>query len=139
MKATGIVRRIDDLGRVVIPKEIRRQMKIREGDPLEIFLDGNRVCFERYNPVDTERWETALRIAKVMLPNTKFALLNRYGEIEKTNSNKSMVTVENDYVSVEVRVDGDIMGYVQSLEPDASNISFTDTAKVISALFAEEG
>ena len=39
MKATGIVRRIDDLGRVVVPKEIRRSLGIREGDPLEIFLD----------------------------------------------------------------------------------------------------
>lgn len=39
MKATGIVRRIDDLGRVVIPKEIRRTMRIREGDPLEIFTE----------------------------------------------------------------------------------------------------
>ena len=41
MKATGIVRRIDDLGRVVIPKEIRRTMRIREGDPLEIYTDRN--------------------------------------------------------------------------------------------------
>ncbi len=39
LKATGIVRRIDDLGRVVIPKEIRRTLRIREGDPLEIFVD----------------------------------------------------------------------------------------------------
>ena len=42
MKATGIVRRIDDLGRVVIPKEIRRTMRIREGDPLEIFVSNGR-------------------------------------------------------------------------------------------------
>jgi len=42
MKATGIVRRIDDLGRVVIPKEIRRTMRIREGDPLDITLKPNR-------------------------------------------------------------------------------------------------
>ena len=41
MKATGIVRRVDDLGRVVIPKEIRRQLKIEESDPLEIFLSGD--------------------------------------------------------------------------------------------------
>ena len=41
MKATGIVRRIDDLGRIVIPKEIRRQLKIRESDPVEIFLSGD--------------------------------------------------------------------------------------------------
>lgn len=46
MKATGIVRRIDDLGRVVIPKEIRRTMRIREGDPLEMTLTRwERFCF----------------------------------------------------------------------------------------------
>lgn len=46
MKATGIVRRIDDLGRVVIPKEIRRTMRIREGDPLQITLEPwERFCF----------------------------------------------------------------------------------------------
>ena len=137
MKATGIVRRIDDLGRVVIPKEIRRQMRIKEGDPLEIFIEGNKVCFERYSPVDTKKWETALRIAKVMLPNTNFALLNRYGEVEQTNS-KSIVTIDNSYISAEIKVDVDIEGYIHSLEPDVSSISFTDTAKVISALFAEE-
>ena len=52
MKATGIVRRIDDLGRVVIPKEIRRTMRIREGDPLEIFTDTDgEVVFKKYSPV----------------------------------------------------------------------------------------
>ncbi len=50
MKATGIVRRIDDLGRVVIPKEIRRTMRIREGDPLEIFTDKDGgVVFKKYS------------------------------------------------------------------------------------------
>ena len=52
MKATGIVRRIDDLGRVVIPKEIRRTMRIREGDPLEIFTEQDgEVVFKKYSPV----------------------------------------------------------------------------------------
>ncbi len=52
MKATGIVRRIDDLGRVVIPKEIRRTMRIREGDPLEIYTDaGGEVIFKKYSPL----------------------------------------------------------------------------------------
>ena len=50
MKATGIVRRIDDLGRVVIPKEIRRTCNIREGDPLEIFLQDGAVVFKKYIP-----------------------------------------------------------------------------------------
>ena len=52
MKATGIVRRIDDLGRVVIPKEIRRTMRIREGDPLEIYTDREgEVIFQKYSPI----------------------------------------------------------------------------------------
>ena len=50
MKATGIIRRIDDLGRVVIPKEIRRTASIREGEPLEIFLQDGAVVFRKYNP-----------------------------------------------------------------------------------------
>lgn len=52
MKATGIVRRIDDLGRVVIPKEIRRTMRIREGDPLEIYVDREgEVILKKYSPL----------------------------------------------------------------------------------------
>ncbi len=53
MKATGIVRRIDDLGRVVIPKEIRRTMRIREGDPLEIYTSNDgEVIFKKYSPIN---------------------------------------------------------------------------------------
>lgn len=53
MKATGIVRRIDELGRVVIQKEIRRTLRIREGDPLEIFTDREgEVVLKKYSPID---------------------------------------------------------------------------------------
>ena len=52
MKATGIVRRVDDLGRIVIPKEIRRTMRIHEGDPLEIYTESNgTVIFKKYSPI----------------------------------------------------------------------------------------
>ena len=49
MKNTGIIRRIDDLGRVVVPKEIRRTLGIREGDPLEVYIDRDMVCYKKYN------------------------------------------------------------------------------------------
>ena len=49
MRATGIVGRVDDLGRVVIPREIRRSMGIKEGDPLEIYLENDAVIFRRYS------------------------------------------------------------------------------------------
>lgn len=61
MKATGIIRRIDDLGRVVIPKEIRRNAGIREGDPLEIFMHEDCVCFKKYNTNKLEKISDAFR------------------------------------------------------------------------------
>lgn len=75
MKATGIVRRIDDLGRVVIPKEIRRTMRIREGDPLEIYTaaDGE-VIFKKYSPIG-ELSQTALQFAEVLNRATNLPVL----------------------------------------------------------------
>lgn len=75
MKATGIVRRIDDLGRVVIPKEIRRTMRIREGDPLEIFTasDGE-VIFKKYSPIG-EVSNTAKQYAEVLGRSTDLPVL----------------------------------------------------------------
>ena len=66
MKATGIVRRIDDLGRVVIPKEIRRTMRIREGDPLEIYTNSEgEVIFKKYSAI-SEMGENAGHVADIM-------------------------------------------------------------------------
>jgi AbrB family transcriptional regulator (stage V sporulation protein T) len=52
MNATGLIRRIDDLGRIVIPKEIRRILRVREGDPMEIFISSNgEVLLKKYSPI----------------------------------------------------------------------------------------
>ncbi len=53
MKSTGIVRRIDELGRVVIPKEIRKTLRIKEGDPLEIFTEKDELYFKKYSPINS--------------------------------------------------------------------------------------
>ena len=74
MKATGIVRRIDDLGRVVIPKEIRRTMRIREGDPLEIFTDaGGEVVFKKYSPIG-ELSNYAFQCAEALATATRLSV-----------------------------------------------------------------
>ena len=88
MKATGIVRRIDDLGRVVIPKEIRRTMRIREGDPLEIYTDREgEVIFKKYSPIGemtgfaAQYAETLYKTIEIMwhqprvLPSVAFAVV----------------------------------------------------------------
>ncbi|MBQ1678806.1 MAG: AbrB/MazE/SpoVT family DNA-binding domain-containing protein [Oscillospiraceae bacterium] len=72
MKATGIVRRIDELGRIVIPKELRRTLHIREGDPLEIFTERDgTVIFKKYSPMG-ELTEFAGRICEALHKNTGF-------------------------------------------------------------------
>lgn len=82
MKATGIVRRIDDLGRIVIPKEIRRSFRIREGDPLEIFTDAEgEVIFKKYSPIGE-------------LSN--FA--NQYAEVLHKSGGLPIAIVDNDHV-----------------------------------------
>lgn len=74
MKATGIVRRIDDLGRVVVPKEIRRTLRIREGDPLEIFTDREGgVILRKYSPI-RELGEFAQQYADSMAKATGYTV-----------------------------------------------------------------
>ena len=83
MKATGIVRRVDDLGRIVIPKEIRRTLKIREGDPLEIYTekDGG-VIFRKYSPMG-DLQDLATQICDAIGSNTGYiaAVSDRDGVI----------------------------------------------------------
>ncbi len=75
MKATGIVRRIDDLGRVVIPKEIRRTLRIREGDPLEIFTDREgEVILKKYSPIG-ELNEFAEEYCEALYETTKHIVI----------------------------------------------------------------
>ncbi len=75
MKATGIVRRIDDLGRVVIPKEIRRTLRIREGDPLEIFVAREgEVILKKYSPIN-ELGHFALEYADALYDSIHYPVL----------------------------------------------------------------
>ena len=70
MKATGIVRRIDELGRIVVPKEIRRTLRIREGDPLEVYTDREgEIILKKYSPVG-ELANFAAQYAKVLAETT---------------------------------------------------------------------
>lgn len=85
MKATGIVRRIDSLGRVVIPKEIRNTLNIHEGDPLEIFTENDGVTFRRYNFVSTVEDAVGELKRKVQYTEElkhRADILNRVSELE---------------------------------------------------------
>ena len=92
MKATGIVRRIDDLGRVVIPKEIRRTLAIREGDPLEIYTTDGGVLFHKYEqPTETKAATAQKWLEDNALPmratSAKFSIENKTTTCEVVSNN----------------------------------------------------
>ena len=124
MKATGIVRRIDDLGRVVIPKEIRRTLKIREGDPLEILIEKNCICFKKYSALGLFS-EDILRVAQDMAQRTfkhQIAIYNRDSKISGPNSYSSYADESWEYNRTPFKYngmgvypiisDGELYGYV---------------------------
>lgn len=126
MKATGIIRRIDDLGRVVIPKEIRRTLKIREGDPLEIFIEDNDcVCFKRYSVLGSMDDET-LRIALAMAKNSGLRPIAIYDRDTKLRGlenfplyapdnwerERKPFAYNNTYGVYPIITDSELMGYV---------------------------
>lgn len=132
MKATGIVRRIDDLGRVVIPKEIRRSLKIREGDPLEILIEKNCVCFKKYSTLGSFS-EDILRVAQDMAQRTfnhQIAIYDRDSKVSGPNSYSSYVdeSWEDNSTSFEyegmgvypIVSDGELYGYICCPESDMS-------------------
>lgn len=86
MKATGIIRRVDDLGRVVIPKEIRRYLHIREGDPLEIFTERDTVIFKRYS-LDNEWGKTLDELKEEIADHYDCHTLTTYEKKKKIFNN----------------------------------------------------
>lgn len=135
MQATGIVRRIDDLGRVVIPKEIRRNFKIKDGDPLELFIekDSGMICLKKYQPYDDEQFKKAFQMVKAIIP-CGLAILDSNEEYVIGNS-----APVKPYVPV--YADGDIVCYIGGANAaDYSNLNteFTLAAKVIGKYFEED-
>ena len=99
MKATGIVRRMDDLGRIVIPKEIRRQLKFVDGEPLEIYTEGgDMVCFRKYIIDEQKEFKEdcakfvtkySRSISSVMMANNETTIVLTNGRIGKVKKCKN--------------------------------------------------
>ena len=131
MKATGIVRRVDDLGGVVIPHDIRRTLKIRDGYPLQIFFeDSGYVCFKKYSMLGSLSEET-LRVAQTMAQRTFKHQVAIYDESRKISGPDSYSSY--DYESWEynrtpfkyegmgvypIISDGELCGYICCPESD---------------------
>ena len=139
MKATGIVRRIDDLGRIVIPREIRKTMKIKEGDPLEIFVTNDgEVIFKKYNYADEQDWAKAKAIIKALHPNLQFALYDSWGEKQTSTKVGFPQSIEfEDFDDREIKNnEGDTIGYIE-IDGDILTEDLTKIIKVLQEFFSE--
>jgi AbrB family transcriptional regulator (stage V sporulation protein T) len=158
MKATGIVRRIDELGRVVIPKEIRRTLRIKEGDPLEIFTDRDELMLKKYSPIATlERFSKATARSlndlsgKIAVICDTDGILHAYGEGKKELDGKTL-SAEMDKILKERKsymangVDGETLLPLTSLGEEGITaqvivpiISGGDCLGAVAILSKEEG
>ena len=98
MKATGIVRRIDVLGRVVIPKEIRRSLRIREGDPLEIYtIPEGGIVFKKYQAYDDRDWTMARKMVQAVV-KAEFAIYDMDGYRVAANNSTAPADFDRDEI-----------------------------------------
>ncbi|KJS23278.1 MAG: stage V sporulation protein T [Clostridiaceae bacterium BRH_c20a] len=148
MKATGIVRRIDDLGRVVIPKEIRRTLRIREGDPLEIFVDREgEVILKKYSPIGelgefAKEYADSLHEAMghIACIADRDQVIAIAGGPKKEYLNKAVGTVLEKIMEERKAVminDLQTHPYFKNSEGEESGIEYKFTAEVIAPIIAE--
>lgn len=135
MRATGIVRRCDDLGRVVIPKELRKTMNIKEGAPLEIYTHNGAVCFKPYALIGEADWKRAAKVLEVMLP-CGFVLLD---DLEKEQAYVER-GAKNFDSRLEIRIPTGLVGYLLlSSEENTDTELLTKGLQVVQGLFADVG
>ena len=118
MKATGIIRRIDDLGRIVIPKEIRRTLRLRDGEAMEIFTDNGAVCFKKYNLM-TEYTSTAEAMVKALKKQGIECALYDNSDCKVCGDRNAPAEMEYDAFNPNffaINIDGDFCGYLAVAE-----------------------
>lgn len=141
MKATGIVRRIDDLGRVVIPREIRRTMRIKEGDPLEIFTTREgEVVFKKYQPFEEMDWVKAKNLIRAIFPDLHFCLYDDLGERQTATSARFGASINcDDYIYDDKEIknsENDTIGYID-FDGDITLEDLNRITKLLKEFFSE--
>lgn len=142
MKSTGIIRRIDDLGRIAIPKEVRRVLKIKEGDPLEIFTekDGS-ICLKKYDPIGEKDWNMAGMLVKDIV-SCPWALFDRYekglcGDPSIFNHPLDEVITSANLIVNKIEKGGEILAFLV-VTRDYNTAEVVIARKVLKTLLGEE-
>ena len=137
MKATGIVRRIDDLGRIVIPKEIRQNLKIKEGDPLELYTtkDGE-IVFKKYSPFDSTTYNKIAEALNIIIPNVGYAIYDSNGEISHRSTNELPLKYNNNGFEMKTS-NGYCIGYLCIKDVLCLQVDVNKILKIIKAFISD--
>lgn len=126
MKATGIIRRIDDLGRIIIPKEIRRNLHIREGDPLEIFVENDGVYFKKYSYITNIENIVQACYDELAKQNVYCAIYNTDEKMVGGNRFPAYIddvlNHQDKFKTVTISISGDCLGYIVFFDEQKRNL-----------------
>ena len=149
MKSTGVVRRIDDLGRIVIPKEIRRNLKIRDGENMEIFIDFDSVILKKYSKIE-DVLTLAKRLVKMVNEITNYNILitDRENIIDSRipikKEEKTILTITDEvkkegyFYGIPIISTGDSIGLILLMNNEPFNDIAQIVAKMLSYLICEQ-
>ena len=139
MRATGIIRRIDDLGRVVIPKEIRRSMKIKEGDALEIYTDREGcVIFKKYQNDELAPFGESI-VATLRKSGITASVYNAYGDKVAGNGAYDIDTDLDDDCLFTIKTPEDTIGFVSvDVEPTPEDKIIIGTVIDLASAYLDE-
>lgn len=143
MKATGIIRRLDELGRIVIPREIRRSLKLLEGDALEIYVDKEDIVLRRYSELDTGRYcKAAINVLDKL--DIKYAVYDREKRLYSNSPNTFLLNLPTSWRQYKMYTDrnitiypilskGEFAGCIATINVGNRNESFSVIASMLSA------
>lgn len=151
MKATGFVRRVDDLGRVVIPKEVRKDLRIREGSSLEIFIDDDTVCFKKYHDPIKIRYDILCNLISFVAKVKKYVLVVDDQIIKSTDNtvntkeildsyyknSKVVYSYKNSHYVFKITINEDTAGLV-IVPQDIPHESYDSLIDILRSVVSEE-
>lgn len=140
MRATGIVRRLDELGRIVIPKEIRKSLRLKEGDAMELFIEDDGFCYKKHRPLERILNDICVALLNGKKEFAVYSVRDRVGgnardlpeEIPETWGDHPFPFNSNGWFIIPLVSDGNVLGYIAIAGADPDEYAMGVAAMTLS-------